>query len=73
MHQAPTAAMMMRKYGITSWNEHFKEMLIKFDEKFGDPKCLETIKMQWIKRVLTRTYKLFETDGIDTGVLIDGK
>ena len=73
MHQAPTAAMMMRKYGITSWNKQFKDSLIKFNEKFGDPAILETVKMQWIKRVLTRTYKLFEEDGINMEMLIDGK
>ena len=70
MHQAPTAAMMMRKYGITSWNPSFKEMLLRFKDKFGDPAVLETVKMQWIKRVLTRTYRLFEEDGVDIDMLI---
>ena len=73
MHQAPTAAMMMRRYGIISWNAPFKKMLEQFKEKFGDPKCLETIKMQWIARVLKRTYKLLEEDGVDLDMLIEGK
>ena len=72
MHQAPTAAMMMRKYGIVTWNEPFKKMLEIFKEKFGDPKCLETVKMQWIARVLKRTYMLLEEDGIDLDMLIEG-
>lgn len=73
MHQAPSAAMMMRKYGITSWNTSFKEMLIRFKDKFGDPACYETVKMQWIKRVLKRTYALMEEDGVDIDMLIEGK
>jgi hypothetical protein len=73
MHQAPTAAMMMRKYGIKAWNEPFKKSLEKWQDHFGDPKCLETIKMQWIKRVVSRTHRLFETDGINMEILIDGK
>ena len=70
MHQAPTAAMMMRKYGITSWNPSFKEMLVRFKDKFGDPAVYETVKMQWIKRVLKRTYALMEEDGVDIDMLI---
>jgi len=70
MHQAPTAAMIMRKYGIRDWNPSFKEMLLRFKDKFGDPAVLETVKMQWIKRVLTRTYRLFEEDGVDIDMLI---
>jgi len=73
MHQAPTAAMMMRRYGITAWNDPFKEMLVRFKDKFGDPKVLETVKMQWIRRVLVRTYKLFEEDGINIDMLIEGE
>jgi hypothetical protein len=70
MHQAPTAAMMLRHYGITSWNKPFKDSLLKWHDSFGDPACIEKIKMQWIKRVVTRTHKLLETEGLDINMLV---
>ena len=73
MHQAPTAAMLLMKYGITSWNEPFRASLKKWGESFGDPACIEKIKMQWIKRVVTRTHKLLEEDGLDMDMLTQGK
>jgi len=72
MHQAPTAAMFMRRYGITAWNTPFKESLIKWKEKFSDPDVVETLTMQWIKRIVSRTHRLMEEDGINIDMLIEG-
>jgi hypothetical protein len=72
VHQAPTAAMMMRRYGITAWNKPFKDSLIKWQEKFADPAIVDTLTMQWIKRVVSRTHRLMEEDGVDIGMLING-
>ena len=71
MHQAPTAAMMMRKYGITSWNPEFKESLVRWKKAF-EGKDATKIKMQWIKRVISRTLELYETDGVNIDMLIEG-
>ncbi len=73
VHQSVTAAMMMRKYGITGWNEHFLKSLISWKEKYGDPKVVDTLKMQMIKRIVKRTHELLETDGIDLDIIIKGK
>jgi len=72
MHQAPAAAMFMRKYGVTAWNKPFKDSLIKWEEKFSDPAVIDTLTMQWIKRVVIRTHRLMEEDGVDIGMLING-
>lgn len=73
VHQSPTAAMLMRKYGITTWNEHFRHSLIQWKEKFNDPKILESLKLQWIARVVRRTHQLLEEDGVNLDMLIEGK
>ena len=72
MHQAPTAAMMMRRYGITSWNPEFKESLVRWKHAF-EGKDPEEMKMQWIKRVVSRTLRLFEEDGLNIDMLIEGE
>jgi hypothetical protein len=72
MHQAPTAAMMLRKYGITSWNPEFKESLVRWKKAF-EGKDPADMKMQWIKRVVTRTLLLFEEDGVNIDMLIEGE
>jgi len=72
MYQVPTAAMLLRKYGITHWNEHFKQSLIKWQERFEevDPKSLS---MQWIKRIVDRTQRLMKEDGVNLEMLINGE
>jgi len=73
VHQSASAAMMMRNYGVSGWNEHFMRSLKYWKEKYRDPKIVDTIKMQFIKRIVKRTHELFEIDGIDIDMLIKGK
>ena len=73
MHQSATAAMMMRKYGITSWNEPFLQSLKYWRDKYSDPKVVDTLKMQFIKRIVKRTHELFDEDGVDIDTLIKGR
>lgn len=69
MHQAPLAAMFLRKYGITSWNTPFRETLIRFKKTFGDTE--KEIKMQYIAKAVNRTRKIMEEDGINLEMLIE--
>jgi len=71
--QVPLTALLLRKYGITNWNGPFKKGLIEWKDKFEDPSCIEDIKLFWIKRVVKRTHKLLEEDGINLEMLIEGK
>ncbi len=70
MHQAPLAAMMLTKYGITSWNTQFITMLHKWHEKYGDPDIVETLTYLSIKRVVQRTHEIMEEDNIDVPTLL---
>ncbi len=72
MFNAPLCAMFLRKYGITagSWNSAFKDSLKVWDEKFRDPKSLEDIKMTFIQRIVKRTHRIMEEDGIDISILL---
>ena len=72
-HQTPTAAMLLRKYGITHWNDPFKKSLIRWKEKFNNPDLIKDIKMRWIERIITRTHKLMKIDGINMDILIEGQ
>jgi len=73
VHQSMTAAMMMRRYGITAWNEPFRNCLISWEEKFSDPDILDKLKMRWIARVIRRTHILMEEDGVDSQMIIEGR
>ena len=73
MHQTPTAALMLRKYGVYKYNEPFTLSLKKWKDNFGDPACIDTIKMQWILRAVVRTHKLLAEEGVDMDTLIEGK
>ena len=72
MHQTPLTAMLLRKYGITNYNDSFKKCLEEYKTKFETIK-IEDIKLQWIKRIVKRTRELMEEDGINIDILIDGK
>ena len=70
VHQSMLAAIFMRKYGVTAWNESFKKSLVEWTRKYGDPESAEKITMQSIKRVIIRTHKLMEEDKIDPYIIM---
>ena len=73
VHQSAKAAMMMRNYGVSGWNEHFMKSLLTWKDKYSDPKVVDTLTMQFIKRIIKHTHELFEIDGVDIDMLIKGK
>ena len=72
MHQTPLTAMLLRRYGITNYNDSFFKCLKEWKSKF-ETINLDDIKLQWIKRVVKRTRELMEEDGINIDILIEGK
>jgi len=72
MFNAPLCAMFLRKYGIScgSWNKAFKDSLKIWDDKFGDPKSIDSITMTFIKRIVKRTHRIMEEDGVDVPILL---
>jgi len=72
MFNAPLCAMFLRKYGITagSWNPSFKDSLKVWDEKFRDPRCVDDISMTFIQRIVKRTHRIMEEDGVDISILL---
>jgi len=72
MFNAPLCAMFLRKYGISagSWNSAFKGSLKAWDDKFRDPRCVDDISMTFIKRIIKRTHRIMEEDGVDIPILL---
>lgn len=64
VHWAGMTAMFLKRWGLSNWNPSFKKLLEQFERKFGDPEVVETLKMQSIKRTVTRFHSLREELGV---------
>ena len=70
VHQSMLAAIFMRRYGVTTWNDSFKKSLVKWTKLYSDIESIEKITMQSIKRVVVRTHELMKEDNIDPYIIM---
>ena len=57
MHQSKLISMLLMDWGVSNWSENFNRVLVEFERKFS-PDTFHTIKLNSIKRVLERTFRL---------------
>ena len=62
MHQSKLIDMLLKRWGVTKYSKNFLNVLVEFDRKFSFDR-VKDIKLNSIKRVLERTYRLLEEDG----------
>ncbi len=62
--QAPLVALLLKKYGIGRWNPEFKKCIESFFRKYPEEKA-EEIKLQSLKRVISRVYKKLREYRVD--------
>ena len=59
LHQSHLISMFLTDWGISNFSENFKKVVKEFDRKFPREK-IKDIKLNSMKRVLERTYRLID-------------